>query len=302
MDIAKEIRMQSSREYKVNVENVSIHILADYANDFELPAKYRQGFAYHYYKIIAVITGTVYVHFDKIMITLNQNDIILITSGNRYVVHRDNDATVYCCLGLEFANNGLKDCFNYYSRLAKIFAKDYFVFENKKHILDSIQNCFEAVTAENAGAVGVSVHAMINEMTKVDENNQVLSHKEYKSDMSRIHKINMLIHSYYDKEISLADISKLLYLSQSQTNRIIRQHFGMTWRELVIKKRMEVALWHIANRDWSLAEIASFVGYTSERGFYTAFKKYYNKAPGFFRNKHDLVDAMLLAQKTNIVR
>lgn len=70
----------------------------------------------------------------------------------------------------------------------------------------------------------------------------------------------------------------------------------------MVKKRMEVALWHIANRDWPLADIASFVGYSSERGFYAAFKKYYNKAPGFFRNKHDLVEAMLLAQKTNIVR
>ncbi len=299
MDIAKELRMNSSKEYSVNIENVSICVLTDYANDYELPFKYKRGFAYPYYKVVAVSKGTVNIYMDYTFFTLKENDVAIIAPGNRYSIYPD-DGSNYYCIGLEFTNNFLRGVIDYYYSLSKLIEEEYRMFENRREVSESIKKCFEAVTTDDIESIGVNVHFMINELMKLTGDKLRANYKESKSDMSRVHKINMLIHSFYDENISIEDVAKVLYLSQSQTIRLIRRYFGMTWKELIIKKRMEVALWSIANDSMPISEIASLAGYGSERGFYIAFKKYFGKSPSFYRGKHDLAESILVAQKTNI--
>ena len=101
--------------------------------------------------------------------------------------------------------------------------------------------------------------------------------------ISRIHKINTLANVYYDRNISIEDIAKLLFLSTRQANRIIQNYYGCTWRELVIQKRMMVAADLLQNTEMTVEEISEYVGYESVRGFYSAFKKYYKKPPSAYR-------------------
>ena len=299
MDIAKEIRMNSSKEYNVNIENASICVLTDYANDYELPFKYKRGFAYPYYKVVAVCKEKIVLHLDHTFFTLKENDVAIIAPGNRYSIQAEEKADYYC-IGLEATNNYLKDVLDYYHSLSKLIEKEYQIFENRKEVTESIKKCFNAITNDDIESVGVIVHFMINELIKLTGDKPRVNYKERKSDMSRVHKINMLVHSFYDEEVSVEDVAKVLYLSQSQTIRLIRRYFGMTWKELIIKKRMEVALWHVANDNRPISEIAALIGYGSERGFYIAFKKYFGKSPSFYRGKHDLAEETLLAQTTNI--
>jgi len=85
----------------------------------------------------------------------------------------------------------------------------------------------------------------------------------------------------------------MLYLSPMQTARIVKEHFGMTWHELLLKRRMRVALWHIGKCEDTVDAIAAYVGYRSVRGFYFAFQKFYGNPPNFYRNKPELVDEIL---------
>lgn len=298
MDVTKEYRMQSSKEYRANIENVSVHILVDYANDFELPFKYWNGFSYKHYRVIAVEKGAVDVHFSDSLLVLKENDVVVIPPGRRHLVLRENDATMYFMLGFKIDDNSLKECHNYYKKLKRVFGDDYTFLENSPEILGGVKKCFQMLTLGMVNSVGVAVHELLRAFIEGSASGQDNLPEDYKSNMSRVHKINMLVHSYYDKDVSVGDIAQLLFLSHSQTNRIIKQNFGVTWKELVIKRRMEVALWNIANRDMTLAELAEFVGYDSERGFYTAFKKYFGKTPSFFRGKRDLAETMLQAERS----
>ncbi len=86
----------------------------------------------------------------------------------------------------------------------------------------------------------------------------------------------------YDKKVSLKMLSDELHLSERQCERIIKQHFDMDFRALLLKQRMVIAKQLVGERVFSLEEISEKCGYSSYAGFYKAFKQYYKVSPGKF--------------------
>lgn len=285
------------REGKVNIENVTLHLLVDRNSDAELPLKYKQSFSHSYYKLYAVTKGEVQLFLDDTMFVLKETDVAIVAPGIRHIAYSMDEAACYYGIGLKIDPNHLRDCMDYEARLRKLLNVEYLRFEQNYALADCVRKCSDALLLGRDYVVGVVIHELLAELLKEQEMQQL---EECKSDMGRIHKINMLIHSCYERDISLQELADLLFLSPRQTNRFIHLHFGGTWRELVVKRRMEVALWNVANRDFSVAEIAAMVGYDSERGFFAAFKKYYGKTPGYFRNQHDLAEAILTNKEYSI--
>ncbi len=86
----------------------------------------------------------------------------------------------------------------------------------------------------------------------------------------------------YDKKVSLKMLSEELHLSERQCERIIKRHFDMDFRSLLLKQRMVIARQLVGERRFSLEEISEKCGYSSYAGFYKAFKQYYKISPGKF--------------------
>ena len=102
---------------------------------------------------------------------------------------------------------------------------------------------------------------------------------------SRIYKIHHIINSHYTDNITLKDIAKTLYLSERQVRRIIYKYHGCSFSELISKMRMKSAYELLTTTDMKILDIASFVGYDSLSGFYSAFKKQYGDLPLNIRKK-----------------
>lgn len=78
---------------------------------------------------------------------------------------------------------------------------------------------------------------------------------------------------HYNEDLCLADLAKLLHLSERQTERLVIKHMGDTFRNAISTHRIEMAK-HLAEyTDLSMAEIARSVGYQSYAGFWKAMKK-----------------------------
>ncbi len=94
----------------------------------------------------------------------------------------------------------------------------------------------------------------------------------YKVDM--VNDYRHMIGNFFDKRhhenVEIKDLAETLHLSKMQTQRLVKQHTGMTFGENLRKYRMKVAEYLMSNSDMTNEEIARAVGYSSYSGFWKA--------------------------------
>ena len=74
-------------------------------------------------------------------------------------------------------------------------------------------------------------------------------------------------------------LAKTLFLSERQTRKLVKKFMGEDYKNIIIRRRMELAEIYLANPDKSLEEIAWQVGYSSYSGFQLCFKRYFGVTP-----------------------
>ena len=100
----------------------------------------------------------------------------------------------------------------------------------------------------------------------------------------RMVKIDGYINRNYMKDVTLSDLAGYLYLSEKQTDRILKKLTGLSFGKLLQKRRMEAARELILNSDLPINEIATQIGYSSYNGFYSAFKNVFGVSPQDLRD------------------
>lgn len=86
--------------------------------------------------------------------------------------------------------------------------------------------------------------------------------------------IQEFISTNYNKKIKLSDLACELHLSERQTERLVREYTGNSFKEEVRKIRMNVANQLLASSGMTLSEVAEYVGYESYAGFWKAHNLY----------------------------
>lgn len=77
------------------------------------------------------------------------------------------------------------------------------------------------------------------------------------------------------------NLAKHLNLSKRQTHRICIYYYGVPFRTLLHRTRMEIAKYRLESSAASISELAEQLGYSSASAFSAAYKRYYGKAPTF---------------------
>lgn len=87
-----------------------------------------------------------------------------------------------------------------------------------------------------------------------------------------------LIHEFfalhYSEDLHLCDLAGFLHLSERQTERLVKEYTGNTFRGELVAIRMNIAKRLLASKEMSLSEISEYVGYRSYAGFWKALNKY----------------------------
>ena len=82
----------------------------------------------------------------------------------------------------------------------------------------------------------------------------------------------------YHEDIRLIDLAKLLHLSERQTERLVEEYTGRSFRDELTFTRMKMADQLISTTDMPQTQVAQYVGYRSYAGFWKAYAKYKNGA------------------------
>ena len=92
---------------------------------------------------------------------------------------------------------------------------------------------------------------------------------------------------YMDETLTLQSVSERLHVSASYLGPNIKKNAGDTFINLLIRKRMAVALNLLQSSDSRIAEIARRCGYSDQSYFGYCFKKFYGVSPAKMRQERE---------------
>lgn len=87
----------------------------------------------------------------------------------------------------------------------------------------------------------------------------------------------------YSKDLSLSQVAKYIYLSDSYFAHSFKSKFGISPKSYILKVRINAAKELLENTDVKVSDIAASVGFSSQQRFNDIFRKYENVTPLKYR-------------------
>jgi AraC family transcriptional regulator len=92
------------------------------------------------------------------------------------------------------------------------------------------------------------------------------------------------MHSNFTKDVSIDDIANVAMLSKFHFLRTFKEAFGQTPHQYLTKIRLQKSKELLKQTSWSVAEIATYLGYQQPNSFTRLFSKTFEVSPLAFRN------------------
>ena len=105
------------------------------------------------------------------------------------------------------------------------------------------------------------------------------------SEKSIARSIKEYVDQHYTEEISRSDLSELFFVDAAYAVKLFKKEFGVSFKNYVIGKRIEVAKNLLTTTDLPINTISDSVGYSNYSYFTRIFKKITGSTPMDFRNQ-----------------
>jgi len=113
---------------------------------------------------------------------------------------------------------------------------------------------------------------------------KAVSDKKSKRVESLVDEINLVIdHRFADRDFYIESIADQLNRSSTYICHIYKQQTGATILDRIVEARMSKAREYLQDSDFSVAEIAERVGFSSSSYFFKVFKKVHGATPSSYR-------------------
>lgn len=87
----------------------------------------------------------------------------------------------------------------------------------------------------------------------------------------------------YQSDVTIYDLAASIGYSRSQTQRILRENYDMSFSEKMREMRMRTAMRMLSRGETGIADIAEKCGYSSRQSFESAFSGYTGMTPAKYR-------------------
>lgn len=186
-----------------------------------------------------------------------------------------------------------------YSELAKLLKQDTIFFWCNTAMEDTeingvIRSILKKIVSEqfyNKGRDQIYLNSLYYEFLHIITHDFLVSKNDKKYDIEeeklddRKQKIAEYIRLNYDKQISLNELSKMLYLSNAYLSKYIKRQFGMSFVDYVNSVRLNYAVSQLLHSDQSVMRIAMDTGFASSLALNKAFKEKYGLTPTLYRKQ-----------------
>lgn len=242
---------------------------------------------YHFHSLFEVhvcVAGNMQISVEDKDILLSPGEICIIPPHKTHYISSDENS---CGTGLRFT----------FSNSGKTKSEESMLFENTYGKLcnavviknPNVYGKYLSVSSENiknkkpdfisANLIFVALCEIAGALTDTICRSNSVAY----SDIAVSESIEDYINLNYNNKISLEDIAAQLNLGKRQTQRIINNLFGMTFTELLNKKRLTAAKLLLKTTDKSVEEIAYLCGFEDKNYFYRRFSAMFGTTPGKYR-------------------
>lgn len=253
-----------------------------------------------------VMEGSAIFSLEDKQYQLGKEDFLVVNADKRHGYQGKEDFLA-ACLHISYAE------------LAKLLKQNMVFFWcnttlDDNEVCDEIRMIIKKVISEqfqNKGKDEIYLNSLYFEFLHVlthdfllNKEDKQFGMEEHKFD-DRKHKIAEYIRLNYDKQISLNDLAKKLYLSNAYLSKYIKRQFGMSFIDYVNSVRLNYAVSQLLYSDKSVVRIAMDTGFASSAALNKTFKEKYGMTPTIYRNqwrdqeskKHNTVDEEKTIQK-----
>jgi AraC-like DNA-binding protein len=243
-----------------------------------------------FFEIHFILNGAATMRVQKNAYEVKKNNIFIIPKNHPHCCEKHSSDFQFCafCFQLSYGFKPPEKRVGEYGYFTELFQlKEACVLpmrEEERRLIEKILSLRNDFSVYAINKINIQTTNLFLEMAKqLDEFKNLRLHSIYTSlreeDSLRKYKVESFILSHYEQPCKIEDLANFLSLSVRQTSRYIKEAFGLTFKELVCKQRMQHAQNLIEKGEIPLCKIATAVGYTSYNGFISAYKKQFGKSP-----------------------
>lgn len=108
--------------------------------------------------------------------------------------------------------------------------------------------------------------------------------KREKPKSSLIFNVQQIVQRRFAEKLSLVKIANTVHVHPAYLSRRFHEEVGLPLTEYINRCRLEQAgEWLLQHHDWSIAEVAERVGFTSQHYFSTQFRRHTGQTPRQYR-------------------
>ena len=255
--------------------------------DFEFDTRDVQNTHFHQnLEIIYVLEGGAEVQIESETYNLEKGDFLLVNANKRHSLRATKEEILLASFRINFTMLAEYMGTNQLLFWCNTTADKSESYEQLKKVLDRMLNRF--YDKEKEGAIYLNsiyyeaIYLLVAYfMIKADD---ARMKENFTPDNSRIFEIQNYVQANYQKQLSLNDLAKKLYLSNAYLSKYIKKHFGLSFLEYVNNVRLFHAVDELVYSEKKITRIALDNGFPTTAAFNKAFKEIYNMTPSAYRS------------------
>lgn len=256
-------------------------------NGFHKGVERSVNYHFHsFYEVHIPVSGNLHILVEDKDIFLKPGMICVIPPNSvHYVFHDENAFRISYRFQFSYRRNEqdayLQSFSDAYEKITDVAVlEDSQIYQ--KYISVAIDNLLQSrpefMIAEPLFLANYEIALLLNQAK-----DSALSFQENYSDTLLAEDMEDFFNYHYNQAISIADLAAYLKFSKRHTERIMQNLFGMSFQEMLNKKRLEAAKLLLRISDLPITEIAQQVGYSDQNYFYRKFSSLFGITPGKYR-------------------
>lgn len=216
-----------------------------------------------------------------------EKECVIVPPGKRHFVHESGDyyGFYFFMERVEGKNTGV------YDKLCKCLCSEITVIPMNEEInfyTLQLKKCY--VNYSNTNRIKLLYPLLLMETIGSIFPKETLNYTYLKSQRYYQVLLDNYIISFLNLDIKLEDLADELGLTSRRVSSLIKEHYGCTFTQLLIRRRLQAASMLLENSDMTNSEIAVTVGFENENYFYVCFKNEYNMTPQRYRQLYKKID------------
>ncbi len=252
---------------------------------------------WHYHKeteIIAVLDGTLEVHFENGTIILNDGDLLLIGSNQ---LHRDRvlssggiDYVVLQFDPAKFFDFAAMPYIRHFADTSLPFSSLNYIVQEQPHVRSQLFDCALRIHDEQSRkqdgyeiAIMMEVQRIFLLLLRHDSNKVLMTVST--PDMKRLKPILDYIESHIDSKVQVEESCRMINMSYYYFVKYFKRVMGMSFTDYVNFRKIKHAERILLTQDHSVSYVGELIGMPNMAHFYKTFRKFNACSPNEYRKK-----------------